>query len=137
MTSWIGYALLLAAISGGCKEKSAGSAAKEVQAMNAMEAFGMIQNDFGVLVDVREESEVKEGMAAPALWFPTSQMKDDSAEWKAFLEKLPKNKKIIFYCAAGGRAGKVATKLSTMGYQTANAGGFSDWVAAKLPVKKP
>lgn len=106
-------------------------------AMSPMEAMGELRNDFAVLVDVREDSEIKEsGMAEPAKWMPTSKINANDPEWQKFVQQLPKDKRIVFYCAAGGRAGKVAELLSSQGFRTANIGGFKDWAAAGLPVKK-
>ena len=108
-----------------------------VSAITPMEVEGLLRNEFAVLVDVRERDEIKEtGMAAKALWFPNSKISDQSAEWKEFVSKLPKGKEIVLYCAAGGRAGTVGEKLAKMGYKARNMGGFDDWVAAKLPVRK-
>ena len=90
-----------------------------------------------LLIDVREKEELTEGMAEGAQWFPFSKIKADSEEWKQFTAKLPKDKKIVSYCAVGGRAGKVSDKLTKLGFATANMGGFSDWQKAHLPIKKP
>lgn len=107
-----------------------------VSAVTPMEASGMLRNDFAVLVDVREADEVKGGMAQPAQWMPMSEIKEGNPRWVQFVEKLPKDKQIILYCAKGGRAGKVATMLVEKGFRTANMGGFSDWAKAGLPIKK-
>lgn len=117
-----------------CKAKDGG---KPVEKITALETKGLLVNGFAVLVDVREDDEVKDGMAADAQWMPLSKIEANSPEWAAFQKKLPKDKKIVLYCAAGGRAGKVAKMLTEKGYQTANMGGFSSWEAAGLPVKKP
>ena len=108
-----------------------------VEKISARETKGLLVNDFAVLVDVREEDEVKDGMAADAQWMPMSKIEADDPAWVAFQKKLPKDKKIVLYCAVGGRAGRVAKMLSEKGFKTANMGGFASWVAAGLPVKKP
>jgi rhodanese-related sulfurtransferase len=109
----------------------------KVRSMDAKEAYGMMKNSLGVLVDVREEDELKEsGIAEGALWIPTSKVEQDSPEWQAFKKALPKDKTIMIYCKAGGRAGRIAEFLAQEGYNTTNVGGFRDWKAANLPIKK-
>lgn len=114
-----------------CTKQKAGS----TREVSVSETQGLLNNDFAILLDVREQDELAAGMAAPALWFPTSKAVSGSAEWEAFLEKLPKDKEIVIYCASGGRAGRVASELAGRGYRTANMGGFFDWAKAGMPVK--
>lgn len=126
--------VVLSVVSHACN-RGAGSAA--VAQVSPKETEGLLRNDFAVLVDVREEDEIKDGMAAPAKWFPTSKIQADDPSWKEFVSKLPKDKQIVFYCAVGGRAGKVAAKLAEQGFKVGNMGGFRDWQSAGLPVRKP
>lgn len=105
--------------------------------MTPHEAYGVLQNGFAVLVDVRESEEVKSGIATPAQWMPTSKIESQSVEWQEFVKKLSKDKQVIFYCAKGGRAGRVAALLAKEGFKTANMGGYADWAQAGLPVRKP
>jgi rhodanese-related sulfurtransferase len=118
----------------GCTKKEG---VRPVEKLSAFEAYGSVQNDFAILVDVREEPELKKGLAQPALWFPTSKIEADGEEWKQFVKGLPKKKQIIFYCAGGSRAQDAAEKLAAEGYRTGNMGGFSDWQALGLPVRQP
>ncbi|MBY0472003.1 rhodanese-like domain-containing protein [bacterium] len=115
----------------GCNKVSS-----KVRPVTAQEAYGMLRNDFAVLVDVREEEEVRDsGVAAPAKWIPMSKISSDSADWKSFVQTLSKDKEVIFYCAGGLRAGEAASNLAAKGYKTANMGGFYEWSKAGLPVK--
>jgi rhodanese-related sulfurtransferase len=107
-----------------------------VAAITPREAMGEARNDFAVIVDVREEDEVKGGMAENAVWIPTSKIKANDPQWTSFLEKTSKDKKLVFYCAAGVRAGKIAAMAAEHGFRAANMGGYKDWVAAGLPTKK-
>jgi rhodanese-related sulfurtransferase len=123
--------LAIAAILAGCF----GSSKKEVRSIDPQEVMGQLKNGFAVLVDVREEDEIKGGMAAQAEWMPMSKIRASDPAWEQFVAKLPKDKEIVFYCGAGGRAGDAAQRLAEKGYRTANMGGFKDWKAAGLPVK--
>ncbi|MBK7862589.1 MAG: sulfurtransferase [Archangiaceae bacterium] len=113
---------------------SAAADAPKVEKVDPKSAAAQVEKGTASLVDVREEDEVTSGMAKPAKWFPLSKVNADPAAFKAFLAALPKGK-VVFYCAAGGRAGKAAEKAAALGYTTANMGGYSDWAAAGLPTK--
>lgn len=105
--------------------------------VSAQETAGLVERGEAVLVDVREERELRGGMAAPAIWIPTSEIGRDGPAWRAFVEAQPKDRTLVFYCAVGGRSQYAATMLAEKGYRTANLGGFSEWQRAGLPVKVP
>ena len=86
-----------------------------------------------VLVDIREPSEWKDGVASQAVLLPMSDLNGSRAQWKPFLDAVGR-KEILLYCAAGGRAGKVAQLLASEGFTTANAGGFSEWRDSGWPI---
>jgi rhodanese-related sulfurtransferase len=109
--------------------------ALEVESLTPLEGEGMVRNDFGVIIDLREKGELASGLAKPAKWFAMSKIVGGDSQWESFISDHPKDKTLIFYCAKGGRAQKIAEKYSKMGYKTANMGGFNDWVNGKLPVK--
>ena len=103
--------------------------------MDPKEVFSAMQKGNCILVDVREEDELRsEGIAEGALWMPTSKM--DTDEWTSFKQKLPKGKDIVCYCKSGMRSGRVAGLLCAEGFQAKNLGGFSVWKNAQLPTKK-
>lgn len=107
-----------------------------VQSIEPKEAYGQALNHFAVIIDVREKDELMEsGTAEPAQWMPLSEVEANSPRWQEFVKALPKDKKIITYCAAGRRSGRVGEKLAALGFEVANMGGFKDWKAAGLPVK--
>lgn len=107
------------------------------RSIQPMEVQGLLNNDFAVLVDVREDTEIADGMAARAKWLPVSKIESDPAALDEFLKSVPKDKEIVFYCRSGSRAGSVAKQVAAKGYKVANMGGFHDWVAAGLPTEKP
>jgi len=110
---------------------------KDVKAIDPKETYGMVLNDFAVLVDVREAEELKKsGAAQPAKWIPFSKIQHGSAEWSEFKKAFPKGKQAIFYCAGGGRAQIAAEDIAKDGVQARNMGGFSDWAAAGLPTRR-
>jgi rhodanese-related sulfurtransferase len=88
-----------------------------------------------VVVDVREDAEVAQGMAAGAIHMPLSAIEAGTQKYKDFLAKLPKDKEIWFYCRSGGRSGRVCTIVANHGFKVRNIGGFSSWQAQGLPSK--
>lgn len=82
-----------------------------------------------VLVDVRDESEYKEGHIPTAI--------NITAEIFASKQDiLPKEKKIIVYCNTGSRSYMAYRKLMKMDYKTIYQVLFSEWKEAGLPVEK-
>jgi rhodanese-related sulfurtransferase len=128
MTAGSWFLLAMALTQAPTKEK--------VESIEAKAAAELVAKGTATVVDVREQDEVEDGMAKPAQWFPMSKMEDPKA-LSEFLSKVPKKNKIIFYCAAGGRAGRVAQKAQALGYAVANMGGYESWVKAGLPTRKP
>ena len=102
------------------------------------EALQMVDRGEAVLLDVRDGTEVqKTGRAAGALHVPRGLL-----EFKADPDapshepQLTKDKAVILYCAAGGRAALAGKTLKDFGYERVfNLGGFTDWANAGLPVE--
>lgn len=103
--------------------------------VDALEARGLLQNRLAVLLDVREQDEVRaEGLAEGAVWMPTSKIEANDPAWQDFLKSLDRDKMVVVYCKSGGRAEKAIAKLVEKGFQAGNMGGLSDWKAKNLPV---
>jgi rhodanese-related sulfurtransferase len=109
----------------------------DVGKISPTEAAKLVADGKAVLIDVREPSEwLESGVAAPAVLLPKSEFDAGRlGEWKDFLATVG-DKQIITYCRSGKRSDVVATALEKEGHKVANAGGFKDWQAAGLPVKK-
>lgn len=100
------------------------------------EAAAKVAAGEAILVDVREPAEWKEGVAAPAVLLPLSDLRGERKQWKAFLEQAG-DKPILLYCRSGNHSGQAAEILAKEGKTVANAGAFKDWQAAGLPTRKP
>lgn len=110
--------------------------AAEVKSIAPKDAAKLVAEGKAVLVDVREPAEWKEtGVAGPAVLLSKSDFDGDQKQWKEFLAKNG-DKQVLLYCRSGGRSGAVAKALAEKGVKTANVGGFKDWTAAGLPVRK-
>jgi carboxyl-terminal processing protease len=117
---------------------ASGATAADAPRISPLDAYEQQKAQTAELVDVREHDELAQsGMAAGALWFPTSKITDDSADWRQFVSALPKEKLIIVYCRSGHRAGLAATRLLGEGFRAANMGAFDGWKKAGLPVVYP
>jgi rhodanese-related sulfurtransferase len=81
-------------------------------------------------------SEWAAGVAGSAKLCSLSDLRGPRAQWKAVLEEN-KDKELILYCASGGRSGVAAATLRKEGYNAVNAGGYTGWSAAGLPVRQP
>lgn len=103
--------------------------------MTPQEAQTLVKQGKALLLDVREEHELKStGTAEGAMWIALSELVEDTDLWRDFKRVLPKDKTLILYCKLGGRSGRMAEFLACEGFQTVNLGGFGDWVDAGLPV---
>lgn len=104
--------------------------------MDPAEAARRVEAGTAVLIDVREPAEWKSaGVAAPAVLLPLSDLRGDRLQWKAFLEQN-KGKELILYCRSGNRSGMAAEILAKEGLTVSNAGAFSHWQAAGLPIRQ-
>jgi rhodanese-related sulfurtransferase len=100
------------------------------------EAAQRVAEGTAVLIDVREPAEWSGGVAEPAVLCSLGDLRGDRAQWKKVLE-ANKDKELILYCASGARSGVAASILRKEGYNVVNAGGFSSWRGAGLPVRQP
>ena len=87
------------------------------------------KTDSFILVDVRDETEFKEGHIPGAISIPVETFASRS-------EVLQKEKKIIVYCNTGGRSYMAYRKLMKLGYTDIAQVLFESWKEAGLPVAK-
>ncbi len=104
--------------------------------VSPVEAEARVTAGTAVLIDVREPDEWKGGVAGPAVLLPLGDLRGGRAQWKEFLA-ANKDKELIVYRASGRRSGIAAGILRKEGFNATNAGGFSGWAAAGLPVRVP
>lgn len=112
------------------------SSGPNVQRMTAPEADTAIKAGTAVLVDVREEDEWEEGVAAPAILLSFSDLMGPRKKWASFLTQN-KNKQLILYCLSGARSDRAAKSLIKEGYNAINLGGISAWARSGFPLRKP
>lgn len=103
-------------------------------ATNPKEAYSLVKEGKAIFVDVREESEIKEGMIEKATWLPISKI-SANGDWQKDLVALAKDKKIFLYCRTGNRSGKAQSILKAKGIESENIGGFES-LKNDLPTTK-
>ena len=115
-----------------------GEALAEIASISADEALALVDGGDAVFVDVRERAEHDAGAIAGAVAAP-----------RGFLEfiadptspmhnaALSSGKRLVIYCASGGRSALAAKTLQDMGYSgVANlSGGFQAWTEAGGPTE--
>ncbi|MEA9355351.1 rhodanese-like domain-containing protein [Bacteriovorax sp. PP10] len=97
-------------------------------------AYKMLTEGKAVIVDVREEDEIKLGMIEKALWFPLSKVNNDK-NWKEQFQKLTQGKQIFLYCRSGNRSEKVKNILKANSIESENIGGFES-LKKQLPTQR-
>lgn len=86
-----------------------------------------------VVLDVREDSEFKQGHIANAVHIPAGQLKQRLNE----LDKY-RDRNLVAYCRTGYRSNSAAALLRKQGFDKVHnlAGGIVAWQNANLPVTK-
>ncbi|MEQ8603116.1 MAG: rhodanese-like domain-containing protein [Marivibrio sp.] len=104
-----------------------------VEVMDAESAADLVDTDQAIFVDVREPVEIaREGKVPGAIMLPRGLLEFAIAEDSpAHNPQLLMDKKIVFYCASGGRSALAAATAKKMGVgRPVNmAGGFEAYKA--------
>jgi rhodanese-related sulfurtransferase len=117
-----------------------------VEAANAVvprispkEAQELIAKGDALVVDVRDAPEVEQsGKVAGAVHIPRGMLEFRAdPESPYYDQSFAKDKTVIVYCAAGGRAALSGQALKEMGYaEVYNMGGFKDWAESGGAIDK-
>lgn len=83
-----------------------------------------------LVVDVRAPREREQKHIGGSLSIPLNRLSEN-------LERLPKNRSLLLYCAGGYRSSIAASLLQGSGFESVSeiAGGIAAWEAAELPVR--
>ena len=101
---------------------------REVSAADVIKELAGV--DAPVLLDVREPNETNLGRVRGAMVIPRGQLESKIEA------ALPREAKIVVYCANGNRSALAADTLQMMGYANARnlIAGWTGWVGADGPV---
>lgn len=96
-------------------------------------AVRLMNDDKTIVVDVREDNEVEDGVIQGAKHIPLANLQTRIGE----LEKF-KSDPIVVYCRTGNRSGGACKTLTTAGFENVNnlEGGIMAWETASLPLAK-
>ncbi len=115
------------------------AAAKNVvPSISAQEAVKLRGRNDVLFVDVRDAEEVAEtGMIAGAINISRGMLEFRADETTPYHnEAFSRDKKVILYCASGGRSALSGKALLDMGYADVwNLGAFKDWEESGLPTE--
>lgn len=126
---FLALALILAMIFGG----GIMSRLRGFKNIEPFQAVQFMNHDDALLVDVREEREVKEGIIRDARHIPLGKLKQNLNELENYKEKP-----IIVACRSGHRSATACAMLRKEGFATVYnlRGGVMAWQSAGLPLHK-
>lgn len=101
-----------------------GIEAKASEFYSLEKAREFIAKNEAIIIDVREDYEVKNGHVKGAKWYPLSKIRND-ASLIAKIKNDYSKKKILVYCRSGNRSGMVNDMLKQRGLESYNLGGYS------------
>jgi rhodanese-related sulfurtransferase len=109
--------------------KEAKARVREVSVDDAMKAYE--QDDKTVFLDVREPGEWNLGRIPGAVFIPRGQLERDVEG------RVPRDARVIVYCASGNRSAFAAETLTQMGYTdvASLSAGWKGWAMAGGPVE--
>jgi phage shock protein E len=113
-------------------QKLVAEAKKHIKEISPAEARAESERGDAILIDVREESDWKEGHAKGARHLTRGEIELEIED------AVPDvNHPIICYCGGGSRSALVAESLQRMGYKDVRSisGGFRQWKGTGLPTE--
>lgn len=106
--------------------------ADTVQTLTPQSAMQHMEDEPGIIIDVRTEEEYNAGHLAEADY----QYDLLSGEFEAMADGLDKNRTYYLYCRSGNRSGQAAKILKEKGFtRVFNIGGFPDLERAGFEVE--
>jgi hydroxyacylglutathione hydrolase len=130
----IGLDRVAGVFSAGAVQRAAahGAAVATVPQVTADELFRHLAQKDAVVVDVRSESEWKQGHIPAAMHVPLGYLTDR-------LSEIPVDRKVVVQCQAGARSAIAASVLQRAGRTNVVnlTGGFAAWEGSGLPVATP
>lgn len=96
-------------------------------------AVKLMNDDKTIIVDVREEKELKDSVISGSTHIPMTEFATRHTE----LDKY-KSAPIVVYCQSGNRSGSAASTLTKAGFENVHSltGGMAAWETANLPVTR-
>ncbi|NOU00834.1 MAG: rhodanese-like domain-containing protein [Gallionella sp.] len=110
-----------------------GNRVRGIKEVDCVGALQLINHKDALVLDVREDSEYKEGHVLNAIHIPLGKLNGRIGE----LEKY-KAQPLVVLCRSGNRSSSACAVLAKSGFTQAYnlEGGVSAWQKAKLPLQK-
>lgn len=109
-----------------------------IETIDVQHALRLVGDDSVQFVDVREAGEVAQTGTLPGAFHAPRGFLEFFADPESPMHKKElAGRKLILYCATGGRSTFAAKTLQDMGLEVCNmAGGIAAWTAAGGPLRK-
>ena len=109
-----------------------------IETIDVQHALRLVDDDSVQFVDVREAGEVAQtGMLPGAFHAPRGFLEFFADPESPMHKKELAGRKLVLYCATGGRSTFAAKTLQDMGLEVCNmAGGIAAWTAAGGPLRR-
>ena len=106
---------------------------RKFKMVNTNEAVKLMNNDDTVIVDVREDKEIKDGIIRNSRHITLGQLSD-----KIGLLGSNKQAPVLVYCRSGNRSTSACNTIVKAGFEDVSSltGGILAWEAANLPKVK-
>ncbi len=106
---------------------------RKYQDVNTTQAVQVMNRDNSVVLDVREDAEIRGGKIKGAKHIPLAQLKTRMSELDS-----AKEKPVLVYCRSGNRSAHACDLLTKGGFTDVYnlSGGVNAWESANLPLSK-
>lgn len=110
-----------------------GRLTRKYKQVNTVQAVQILNHEGSLVLDVREDGEVRGGKIKGARHIPLGQLKNRMGELEQSREKP-----VLVYCRSGNRSAHACHLMTKAGFQDVSnlAGGIVAWESANLPVSK-
>ncbi|MGB1310539.1 MAG: rhodanese-like domain-containing protein [Leucothrix sp.] len=110
-----------------------GRLSRKYQMLPVNNAVRLMNNDKTIVVDVRDDSEIEDGLIQGAKHIPLANLDTRLSELDKF-----KSDPIVVYCRTGNRSGGACKTLTNAGFQDVHnlEGGIMAWETANMPLSK-
>lgn len=112
-------------------------AAQHAESLSPQQAKTELVQDDVVLIDIREAEELQQGYIPGSIHAPRGMLEFYADPGLPYYKpEFDKDKRIILYCASGGRSALAIQTLGAMGYKNIAhiEGGLKAWREAGLPI---
>ncbi len=99
--------------------------------LSPQQLINLVNKQEGVVVDLRDSADYKQGHIVDALNIPYAKLADRVAELESY-----RNKPLILVCKMGQHSGSAGKTLAAKGFEQVSrlSGGMVEWQSSQLPL---